>query len=685
MTRSLALSGLFLSLALLVTPAVLADADLQMVVISPPGGSVIPLPAGGGSFVGVTLFNGGPDVARNVTVRFELPPGVTIPYENDARCDFSVSPIVCRAGDVPTDSREGAPHFELPLRFPTSNGTHTVVATATSADTSDPKPENNRITATFTTTIVVDLSVNSEPGVIRTDPGQAVPVRVSVNNFLPDINPQNVRVRFEAENGSIVSIAPPEGFTCTGSGPAAECVASSLGEGCACSGFFSVTVRTAADRNGGTARLRTTATSSVTDYVPQSNEASTSIVSRRVISVTNTADAGAGSLRAAIDEANRCGLNPCKIAFEIPAPVPADGWFTIAPSSPLPAILGDRVYVDGATQTALTGDTNPLGPEVALDGRFTAAGHGLVLRNRCESVIDSLVIGNFRDHAIDAGGDSICPEFSQIELRRIAHNYLGTDPTGKTAWPNFRGLLVQGTVAQYEITGNAISGNVRSGIWADRGALRINQNRIGTTADGTRALPNGASGIYVSPRVGFAEIIENTIAFNREMGVAVERGADQIEIRQNSMRTNGGLGIDWELDGVSPQRNDEGLEPSNAPVLLSARYDETTNRTLVTMTLKTGKMNGSLFGAAAVLDFYANLGPDGDGERWLGGGTNYSPNVNGEPFTVEIQGDYRGQWLNATSTRLYFIASHPPRGQSTNSLAGGIARTSELSNAVQVP
>jgi hypothetical protein len=685
MTRFLALSGLFLSLVLLVTPAAFADADLQTVVISPPAGSVIPLPAGGGSMIGVTLFNGGPDVARNVVVRFELPPGVTIPYENDSRCDFSASPIVCRAGDVPTDYRDGAPHFELPLRFPLSNGTHTVVATAISAETPDPKPENNRITATYTTTIVVDLSVNSEPAVIRADPGQTVPVRVSVNNFLPDINPHDVRIRFEAENGSIETITAPEGFTCTGSGPAAECVASSLGEGCACSGFFSVMVRAAADRNGGTARLRTIATSSITDYLEQNNQSTTTIVSRRMIAVTNTADAGAGSFRAAIDEANRCGLTPCKIAFEIPGPVPAEGWFTIAPSSPLPAILGDRVYVDGATQTALTGDTNPLGPEVALDGRFTAAGHGLMLRNRCESVVDSIVIGNFRDHAIDAGGDSICPEFSQIELRRIAHNYLGTDPTGNAAWPNFRGILVQGTAGQYEIAGNAISGNVRSGMWVDRGAVRINQNRIGTTADGTRALPNGASGIYVSPRVGFAEIIENIIGFNRGMGVAIERGADQIEVRQNSMRSNGGLGIDWELDGVSPQRNDEGLEPSNAPVILSARYDENTDRTFLTMTLKTGKMNGSIFGAAAVIDLYANPGPDGDGTRWLGGGTNYSPNVNGEPFTIEIMGDFRGQWLNATSTRLYFIASRPPRGQSTNSLAGGITRTSELSNAVQVP
>ena len=52
--------------------------------------------------------------------------------------------------------------------------------------------------------------------------------------------------------------------------------------------------------------------------------------------------------------------------------------------------------------------------------------------------------------------------------------------------------------------------------------------------------------------------------------------------------------------------------------------------------------------------------------------------------TYELQGDYRGQWLNATATRIYFLFAKPPSGQVTNNLFGGFTRTSELSNAVQV-
>ncbi|MEA2491934.1 MAG: trimeric autotransporter adhesin [Acidobacteriota bacterium] len=683
MIRSLVVSGLLLSLALLVAPAAWADADLQPIVNFPPAGSVIPLPAGSSSMIELTLFNNGPDVARNVMVRVELPPGVTIQYQGDERCDFTAVPIVCRAGDVPTDYQQGAPRFAFDLQFPLTDGRHTVVATATSDTTPDPKPENNRITATYTTTVVVDLHVNSEPGLLRIDPGQTAAVRVSVNNFVPYIDPKEVRVRFDAENGTIEKIEPPEGFTCTGGGATAECIARTLEAGCACSGIFTVTFRASADRSGGTAQLRTTATSAVTDYIEQNNRATTEIQRRRVIAVTTTADAGAGSLRAAINEANQVSSTPSKIAFEILGPVPAEGWFTIAPASPLPPLTAERVTIDGATQTALTGDTNPLGPEIALDGRFTSAGHGLELRSLCEAKVEHLAIGNFRDHAIAGLSDAICRDGSVIDQHLIAHDFLGVDPTGKVAWPNLRGVLLSSIGAGYSVTANVISGNERSGIWADRGAVRISENLIGITADGNAALPNGASGIYIAPRVGFAEVLRNTIAFHPQMGVAIARGADQIEVRENAMHDNAGLGIDWELDGVTPQRNDEGLEPSNAPILLSARYEAEPNRTLVTVSLKTGPMNGAIFGPAAVLDFYANDGPDGDGEHWLAGGS-YTVNTNGDAFTYELSGDLRGKWLNATSTRIYFLFSRPPGSQSTNALGGGFTRTSELSNAVRV-
>src|SRR5688572_8825239 len=91
--------------------------------------------------------------------------------------------------------------------------------------------------------------------------------------------------------------------------------------------------------------------------------------------VTTVDDSGPGSLRDAISAASSgtCA-RPCTIGFAIPPPVPAPGYFTIRPLSPLPVVFfTDSVVIDGSWQTRLTGDTNPAGPEIELDG--TSAGY----------------------------------------------------------------------------------------------------------------------------------------------------------------------------------------------------------------------------------------------------------------------------------------------------------------------
>lgn len=81
--------------------------------------------------------------------------------------------------------------------------------------------------------------------------------------------------------------------------------------------------------------------------------------------VTTTADSGAGSLRLAIEQAN---ANPGAdgIDFNIPNtdpgyyvdPVSGDAWWSMVVASSLPEIT-DAVVIDGTTQTANRGDTNP--------------------------------------------------------------------------------------------------------------------------------------------------------------------------------------------------------------------------------------------------------------------------------------------------------------------------------------
>ena len=59
------------------------------------------------------------------------------------------------------------------------------------------------------------------------------------------------------------------------------------------------------------------------------------------------------------------------------------------------------------------------------------------------------------------------------------------------------------------------------------------------------------------------------ITLRYEKGVFVQ-GAFGNRIVANSIHSNGGLGIDWGLDGVSPTDGDDHHGQSNAPVLLAA-------------------------------------------------------------------------------------------------------------------
>lgn len=225
-----------------------------------------------------------------------------------------------------------------------------------------------------------------------------------------------------------------------------------------------------------------------------------------VIVVTNTADGGPGSLRAAIELSNTTpGSNT--IVFAIPATDPGfDGqWFTIKPLSPLPALTDDGTTVDGRSQTAFTGDTNTAGPEVFLDGQDQAEGHAFRVQSS-GNVIEGLTLSGFPYQAILIQPHSATPLSGNV----VRGNYIGTDPTGQSAIPNGTRFpfgpipalsvgmgvdtVIGGTAPG---DGNLVSGNFSFGIDIVIGSRRtiVQGNRVGTDATGTRALPNGGHGI----------------------------------------------------------------------------------------------------------------------------------------------------------------------------------------------
>ncbi|HKR63346.1 MAG TPA: hypothetical protein VJZ00_06405, partial [Thermoanaerobaculia bacterium] len=144
------------------------------------------------------------------------------------------------------------------------------------------------------------------------------------------------------------------------------------------------------------------------------------------------------------------------------------------------------------------------------------------------------------------------------------------------------------------------------------------------------------------------------------------------EIRRNFMRDNGGLGIDRDLNGIDPI--DETNARVNAPTLLAATYDASTNKTIITAVVSVDGPYGRAF------DLYANDGPDGDGETPIA--TTY-PAFN--PVRFEVPGDYRGKWINATVMRYTPVFAKPPDKLATQQVVYGLDKsTSELSNAVLV-
>jgi hypothetical protein len=253
--------------------------------------------------------------------------------------------------------------------------------------------------------------------------------------------------------------------------------------------------------------------------------------------VTNTKESGPGTLRTALyfafDKSTDTPPMPTTVAFQIPISDPgfANNVFTIQPTYLLVA-PGAGTTIDGSTQTAFTGDTNPSGPEVVINGAqsnslgvFTP---GFDLRET-GCTIKSLVINGFNENGVLLEGTGATGNI-------VSGCYVGTNETGTTANANsFPGIeiisgangnIIGGTTAEAR---NVISGNAQIGVSihdAGSDSNIIEGNFLGTNAAGTAALPNAAQGVAVflgakSNRVGGTTAsARNIISGNNLDGIA---------------------------------------------------------------------------------------------------------------------------------------------------------------------
>jgi parallel beta-helix repeat protein len=357
----------------------------------------------------------------------------------------------------------------------------------------------------------------------------------------------------------------------------------------------------------------------------------------RPFRVTSSADSGSGSLRQAILDANAVcssddGKLPCSIRFEIPPPVPAEGWFTIAPRTPLPGITVTDLLVDGEAQTALTGNTNALGPEIFLFGGQAGDGaEGLNLLSSA-AYVRGLSIGGFTGNGIR----SVTRHINFVETHHIIErNYLGTDPTGTTAVPNgLRGLTCDGFGG--EITGNVISGNRRSGVFlTDSSNATMRDNRIGVAAATDDPLGNGASGVYMSQDSG-SLLEHNVIAYSGDFGVAVARFS-AAQILENRIIHNVQSGIDLGLDGPTLDA---------APRITAARFDPSTGETIVEGVTQAKPI--ASYPTSVTAYVYANTRDEAGGDIFLG-----SVLADGTgKFTLRYRGDMTGKYIDAMTFQL---------------------------------
>ena len=238
-----------------------------------------------------------------------------------------------------------------------------------------------------------------------------------------------------------------------------------------------------------------------------------------IFTVVNTNDAGPGSLRQAITDANAT-VGSDTINFNIPATDPnrnpTTGVCTIRPASSLPK-LTDPVMIDGYTQPGASVNTLTNGDNAVLlieiNGSSAGPGNTGLQIATANCHIRGLVINSFTfkfDPNSNTDFDGIGIDFlsnSGANNNIIEGNFIGTDPTGTIALPNTNaGIWVFGNSNNNLFGGttpaarNVISGNQRGNLnisdFSVSSGNTIQGNFIGPDVTGKKSL-SGTPGVFL--------------------------------------------------------------------------------------------------------------------------------------------------------------------------------------------
>ncbi|HEX3070988.1 MAG TPA: right-handed parallel beta-helix repeat-containing protein [Thermoanaerobaculia bacterium] len=641
-----------------------ASSDLTLTAFGPPA----MVRAGFTSISNWSVHNNGPDPATNVIVTIDAGGAVVTPS--------------CAGGCViPSIAAGKTQVIDQQVMYPLTATTVTMTGSV-SSDSSDPNPSDNRATSTFTVSADPDVRLSLALTRDRLDLGLPFSLYVSLANF-SNFAAHDAGVAIDFRTDVVVPSLPAGCST-----PAAGRITCHLDELAAnantntSSPTWKLDLTAPKNYGDGSLVFHASATERERDFDPSSNAATATARLYQTIYVTTTADAGAGSLRQAILDANATCLGNgtlCAIGFVINEPS-VNPWKTIRVSSPLPALTAISTRIDGGLQTAFAGDTNTAGPEIEISGNGTVDGDGIRLSG-CETELANVVVNGFLRNGVSMNAQPCNPPLFSTNVH-VHDSFIGTDPTGSLARPNGeRGIGVASHIYSdgIVITNNVISGNTLSGIFALSGTVYVAQNRIGLKAHSDEPLPNGASGIFIGQLCDGSTVSNNTVAFNAQMGIAVAPAVFTVDLPGNSTWANGGLGIDRGLDGPSPAAGPGGV---NVPSITLAQYDPAKNKTIVE-----GDVQPPGNVAFSKVEVFASDAPDpsgfGEGQRPLAsqslGSFTEKPVTH---FRFELDGNLTGQWISATDTTVFYNGFAKPAPEGT--LGGYETTTSELSRAIQV-
>lgn len=225
--------------------------------------------------------------------------------------------------------------------------------------------------------------------------------------------------------------------------------------------------------------------------------------------VTSTSDAGPGSLRQAILDANASGT-AAVISFNL------GGVRTIAPTTALPSI-DVPVTLDGRRGTSAAT------PGVELSGAGIAAKNANGLRiNGPGSTIRGLAINRFPAHGLHITAPDVKVVSCYIGLALD-----GSGDAGNLQWA----IIVDGdrvTIGGPGEMRNVIAGNDYGGIGISGAAGRVETNLIGVDVSGGRAVPNGGGVSIWGPNAVIAGTADEPVVISGNLASGVEilaRGA----------------------------------------------------------------------------------------------------------------------------------------------------------------